>query len=76
MRSVVLVMDARMLGYRDKIYFMTWIQKQDIPNGTLESRLASGLSSQITTWQGYAINGYRFHTKEKDKKSAAHNCGV
>jgi hypothetical protein len=58
-----------------KINFTTWIQKQDIPNGTLESRLASGPSSQITTWQGYDINGYRFHTKEKDKKSAAHNCG-
>jgi hypothetical protein len=53
-----------------------WIQKQDIPNDTLESRLASGPSSQITTWQGYDINGYRFHMKEKDKKNAAHNCGV
>jgi hypothetical protein len=61
-----------------KINFMTWIQKQDIPTdlNTLESKLASGLSSQITTWQGCGINGYRFHMKEKDKKSTAHNCGV
>jgi hypothetical protein len=59
-----------------KIYFTMWIQKKDIPNGTLESTLASGPSSQITTWQGYDINGYRFHMKEKDKKSATHNCGV
>jgi hypothetical protein len=61
-----------------KIKFTTWIQKQDISTdlNTLESKLASGPSSQITTWQGYDINGYRFHTKEKDKKSAAHNCGV
>jgi hypothetical protein len=55
---------------------MTWIQKQDIPTDTLESKLASGPSSQITTWQGYDINGYKFHMKEKDKKSATHNCSV
>jgi hypothetical protein len=58
------------------MYFTTWIQKQDIPNDTLESRFASGPSSRITMWQGYDINGYRFHMKEKDKKSAAHNYGV
>jgi len=39
-------------------------------------RLASGPSSQITSWQGYDINGYRFHTKEKDKKSTSQNSGV
>ena len=33
-------------------------------------------STQITTWQGYDINGYRFHIKEKDKKSTAQNSGV
>jgi hypothetical protein len=27
-------------------------------------------------WQGYDINGYRFHTKEKDKKSTVQNNGV
>jgi hypothetical protein len=27
-------------------------------------------------WQGYDINGYRSHTKEKDKKSATQNSGV
>jgi hypothetical protein len=58
------------------MYFMTWIQKQDIPNDSLELRLASGPSSQITMWQGYYINGYKFHMKEKDNKSVAHNCGV
>jgi hypothetical protein len=55
---------------------MTWIEKQDILTDTLESKLASGPSNQITTWQGYDINGYRFHMKEKDKKHVAHNCGV
>jgi hypothetical protein len=27
-------------------------------------------------WQGYDINGYRFHTKEKDKKSVTQNSGA
>ena len=50
---------------------------QDIPHGESdEARLASGPSTQITMWQGYDINGYRFHTKEKDKKSATQNNGV
>ena len=39
-------------------------------------RLVLGPSSQITTWQGYDVQGYRFHTKDKDKKSSAQNCGV
>ena len=57
---------------------MTWIKElQDIPHGESdEARLVSGPSTQIATWQGYDINGYRFHTKEKDKKSAAKNSGV
>ena len=50
---------------------------QDIPHGESdEARLAFGPFTQITTWQGYDINGYRFQTKEKDKKSAAKNSGV
>jgi len=61
-----------------RIKFTTWIQQQGIPpyGETNEARLASGPSTQITTWQGYDINGYRFHTKEKDMKSAAQNSGV
>ena len=57
---------------------MMWIKQQGIPlyGESNESRLASGPSSQITSWQGYDINGYRFHTKEKDKKSASQNSGV
>jgi hypothetical protein len=54
-------------------------QTADIPDGEDDQsaetvkRLASGPSTQITTWQGYDINGYRFHTKEKDKKSTTQN---
>ena len=57
---------------------MTWIKElQYIPRGESdEARLVSGPSSQITMWQGYDINGYRFHIKEKDKKSATQNSGV
>jgi len=49
-----------------------WIKQQGIPpyDEYDETRLASGPSSQITSWQGYDINGYKFHTKEKDKKSS------
>ena len=60
-----------------KICFTAWIKEQDIPHGESdEARLASGPSTQITSWQGYDINGYRFQTKEKDKKSASQNSGV
>jgi hypothetical protein len=58
-----------------KISFMAWIKDlQDRPRGESdEVRLAFSLSTKITTWQGYDINGYRFHTKDKEKKSAAQN---
>jgi hypothetical protein len=57
---------------------MAWIKQQGIPpyGESGEARLPSGLSTQITLWQGYDINGYRFHTKEKEKKSATQNSGV
>jgi hypothetical protein len=58
--------------------FMTWIKQQGIPpyGETDEARLTSDPSTQITSWQGYDINGYRFHTKENDKKGAAQNSSV
>ena len=61
-----------------KISFMAWIKEQQhIPHGeSAEARLASRPSTQITMWQGFDINGYRFHTKEKDKKSTTQNSGV
>ena len=57
-----------------KSSFTAWLQEQDIPHQEADEaetvkRLASSLSTQIMMWQGYDINGYRFHTKEKDKKS-------
>ena len=61
-----------------KINFTTWMKQQGIPlyGESDESRLASGPSSQITSWKGYDINGYKFHMKDKDKKSASQNSGV
>jgi hypothetical protein len=55
-----------------------WIKELwDIPHGESdEARIASDPSTQITTWQGYDINGYKFHIKEKDKKSTTQNSGV
>jgi hypothetical protein len=57
---------------------MAWIkEQQDIPHGeSAEVRLASSPSTQITTWQGYDINGYRFQMKEKEKNSVTKNSGV
>jgi hypothetical protein len=34
--------------------------------------LASRLSSCVTSWQAYDINGYTYYTKEKDKKSVTY----
>ena len=39
-------------------------------------RLAAGPSSQVTSWQGYDINGYLFYTAAKDKKTVSQNSGV
>jgi hypothetical protein len=38
--------------------------------------LTSHLSSCVTLWQTYDINGYTYYTKEKDKKSAAQNSDI
>ena len=67
--------------YKHKISFTAWLKEQAIPHGESDDdetamRFAFSLSIQITSWQGYDINGYRFHTKEKDKKSAAQNSGA
>jgi hypothetical protein len=61
-----------------KSTFIDWLKEQHIPlegcpdeDTETVKRLVLGPSKQITTWQGYDIKGYRFHTKDKDKKSAA-----
>jgi hypothetical protein len=63
--------------------FTDWLKTVDIPQGEADDestdtvkKIASSPSTQITTWQGYDINGYRFHTKEKGKKSVAQNSGI
>jgi len=58
-----------------------WLKDMDLPDGeTMEEqtikRLAAGPSSQVTSWQGYDINGYLFYTAAKDKKSVSQNSGV
>ena len=50
-----------------KMNFTTWIQQQGIPpyGETDEARLASGPSSQITSWHGYDINGHKTERREE-----------
>jgi len=49
----------------------------DSTNEVTLTRLASGPSSNVTSWQAYEINGYTFYTIEKDNKSVAYqNSGV
>ena len=48
-----------------------WLKDMHLPNGeTVEEqtikRLAAGPSTQVTSWQGYDINGYLFYTAAKD----------
>ena len=61
--------------------FSTWLREQNLPDGETQvektiKRLASGPSSQVTSWQAYDINAYRFYTNAKDKKSVSQNSGV
>ena len=54
----------------------TWLKDLDLPDGeTVEEqmieRLAAGPSSQVTSWQGYDINGYLFYTTAMDKKTVS-----
>src|SRR6185369_1132758 len=60
---------------------ITWLKDLDLPDGeTVEEktikRLATGPSSQVTSWQGYDINGYLFYTAAKDKETVSQNSGV
>ena len=49
----------------------------DSTNEVTLTRLASGPSSNVTSWQAYEINGYTFYTIEKDNKSVTYqNSGV
>ena len=53
---------------------IAWLKDLDLPDGeTVEEqtikRLTVGPSSQVTSWQGYDINGYLFYTAVKDKKT-------
>ena len=58
-----------------------WLKDLHQPDGeSMEEqtikRLAAGPSSQVTSWQGYDINGYLFYTAAKDKKTVSQNSGV
>jgi hypothetical protein len=67
---------------REHMHQLTsWSKGLDLSDGeTVEEqmikRLAAGPSSQVTSWQGYDINGYLFYTAAKDKKTVSQNSGV
>jgi hypothetical protein len=53
-----------------------WLNHLDLLDGeTVDEqtikRLAVGLSSQVTSWQGYDINVYLFYTTAKNKKTVS-----
>ncbi|WVZ94675.1 hypothetical protein U9M48_040540, partial [Paspalum notatum var. saurae] len=61
--------------------FTSWLMDLNLPEGSTAEevtlkRLASGLSSRVTTWQAYDINGKIFCTAAKDKKSMCKDSGV
>jgi len=58
-----------------------WLKDLHLPDGeSVEEqtikRLVTGPSSQVTSWQGYDINGYLFYTATKDKKTMSQNSSV
>ena len=64
-----------------KLRLTAWLKDLHLPDReSVEEqtikRLAAGPSSQVTSWQGYDINGYLFYTVAKDKKIVSQNSGV
>ena len=62
-------------------WLIAWLKDLHLPDGeSVEEqtikRLAAGPSSQVTSWQGYDINGYLLYTAAKDKKTVSQNSGV
>jgi hypothetical protein len=57
--------------------FITWLIDKEIPTEDMTIKmLTSRPSSCVTLWQAYDINEYTYYTKEKDKKSVAHNSDI
>ena len=59
-----------------KRWLAAYLKDLHLPDGeTVEEqtikRLVAGPSSQVTSWQGYDINGYLFYTIAKDKKTVS-----
>jgi len=61
-----------------KRQFTAWLKELDMTEEESETIkvLASGPSSQVTSWQSYDISGFSFSTSDRDTKSMAQNSGV
>ena len=60
--------------------FNEWLKNriarlQNLPSETLQW-LSQGPEWSATTWQGYDINGYTFHTVKQDSKCTVQNSGL
>ena len=58
--------------------FASWLRDHLMSNDEVSDQLAllaRGPSSEITTFQGYEINGYTFYTRSQDNKSINQNSG-
>lgn len=50
-----------------------------MPNNNISSTLrwlANGPCPDVTTYDGYLVNGRRYHTEERDRSRSVQNCGV
>jgi hypothetical protein len=61
-----------------KRQFTAWLKELDMTEEESETIkvLASGPSSQVTSWQSYDISGFSFSTSDRDTKSMAQNSGI
>ena len=60
-----------------KRQFTAWLKDLDMTEESETIKiLASGPSSQVTSWQSYDISGFSFSTSYSDTKSMAQNSGV
>jgi hypothetical protein len=53
-----------------------WISQSDTHTSEYLKKFARGPIFTVVTYQWYVINGYKFYTKQQDKKSTYQNSSV
>jgi hypothetical protein len=64
-----------------KLQYIAWLKDLNISIGETSKEkmiylLVAGPHSVVKSWQAYAINGFTFYTKAKDRRSQCQNSGV